>query len=81
MHRGGGERSLVGYGDLRVRTRGMSGDPGKRRNDDTGFGAKVGGRIATVLGHDTSKRCRFPALGRSLAFRLDAKTSRRWVRV
>jgi hypothetical protein len=34
--RRGGERSLSGYGDLRVRTRDMRGDPGDRRNGDTG---------------------------------------------
>ncbi len=34
--RRGGERSLSGYGDLRVGTRDMRGDPGGRRNGDTG---------------------------------------------
>jgi len=34
--RRGGERSLCGYGDLRVRTRDMRGDAGDRRNGDTG---------------------------------------------
>jgi hypothetical protein len=34
--RRGGERSLSGYGDLRVRTQDMRGDPGDRRNGDTG---------------------------------------------
>ena len=32
----GGERSLSGYGDLKVHTRDMRGDPGERRNGDTG---------------------------------------------
>ena len=34
--RRGGERSLSGYGDLRVRTRDMRGDRSDRCNDDTG---------------------------------------------
>ena len=34
--RRGGERSLCGYGDLRVRTRDMRGDRSDRCNDDTG---------------------------------------------
>lgn len=32
----GGERSLSGYGNLRVRTPDMRGNPGDRRNGDTG---------------------------------------------
>jgi len=32
----GGERSLSGYGDLRVRTLDMRGNPGDRRNGNTG---------------------------------------------
>jgi len=35
MHRGG-ERSLCGYGDLRMRTVDLRGDPGDRCNGDTG---------------------------------------------
>jgi hypothetical protein len=64
MHRGGG-RSLSGYGDLMVRTRGMRGGPGERRSVDTGFGTKARGRIAIVSGHDAGKRRRFCAVGQS----------------
>jgi hypothetical protein len=35
----GGERSVSGYGDLRVRTVDLRGDPGDRRNGDTGSGS------------------------------------------